>query len=371
MPVNSVDLTPMSPFTKWRQDTEIAIRKIFKGDQSHIDAFTAIRYDLTLSSGLNPKEEEGLSQRTYDKGLDQAEAILMSFINEIKEYPTKETPQEDLQPPNTFTIHWALEHVPLKFWVWFASLLLAAFIFGIAVGQISPVREIFSLFHSPTTFVDKPKNRDTTLPKTETDPNQPRAIESPAKKPKDDKKQPTPLTKEPITEGRNEPSTKVFQTTAGTGKEDKVEVLHNVVYDFSKGRWQTGGERSDVISKIDRISPTGISVLIPKITSSYTHVQLYQKGIPLIGNQKYLVRLTAIADKIVSIDAGFYKYGPPWNVLQNPDYATFDLSPEKKTIEREFRALATNDNAAFSFYLGDLPYETRVTIYDLKLMKMD
>ena len=165
-------------FTRWRQDTEIAIRKIFKGDQSHIDAFTAISYDLTLSSGLNPQEEESLSQRTYDKGLDQAEAILMSFINEIKEYPTKEMPQKELQPPNTFTIHWAFEYVPLKFWVWFAGLLLAAFIFGVAVGQITLVREIFSVFHSPTTLVDKPRNRDTPLPKMETNPNQPKAIET-------------------------------------------------------------------------------------------------------------------------------------------------------------------------------------------------
>jgi hypothetical protein len=168
-------------FTKWRQDTEIAIRKIFKGDPSHIDSFTAITYDLTLSSGLNPKEEESLCQRAYDKGLDQAEAVLMSFINEIKEYPTKEVPQEELQPPNTFTIHWAFDHVPLKFWAWFAGLLIAAFIFGVAVGQITLVREIFSVFHPPTTIVDKSRNRDAPLPKTETNPNQPKAIEPPQK----------------------------------------------------------------------------------------------------------------------------------------------------------------------------------------------
>jgi len=75
-------------FTKWRQDTESLIKLIFPGERDRVHAFTSIKYDPDLTSGLNPVEDETHCQRSYIVGLERAEAVLQSFIDEINDTST-------------------------------------------------------------------------------------------------------------------------------------------------------------------------------------------------------------------------------------------------------------------------------------------
>ncbi len=47
--------------------------------------------------------------------------------------------------PNRVTIGWLVQYVPVKYWIAFLGLLVAAFILGIQAGRISLVREVFKI----------------------------------------------------------------------------------------------------------------------------------------------------------------------------------------------------------------------------------
>jgi len=73
-----------SEFKKWKRDTEIAIQKIFGQATRHIDDFTKIRYYL----GSSLERED---RAYFCRSLDDAEAILQSFIDELLKYPDDES----------------------------------------------------------------------------------------------------------------------------------------------------------------------------------------------------------------------------------------------------------------------------------------
>lgn len=72
-----------SEFTKWRRDTEIAIERIFGKDSRNISDFLKINYHLRVFSSHTPDYEFDLA---YRRGLGNAEAVLSSMIDELKEY---------------------------------------------------------------------------------------------------------------------------------------------------------------------------------------------------------------------------------------------------------------------------------------------
>lgn len=67
-------------FTRWFRDTRIALERIFKDSQSHIDDFIRIDY-----SNIEYASDEEF-ERSYQIGLQTALEILNSFIDEIKDY---------------------------------------------------------------------------------------------------------------------------------------------------------------------------------------------------------------------------------------------------------------------------------------------
>lgn len=46
--------------------------------------------------------------------------------------------------PNKVTLYWLWRHVPVKFWICMASLLIGAFLIGVRVGQISWIQELIN-----------------------------------------------------------------------------------------------------------------------------------------------------------------------------------------------------------------------------------
>jgi hypothetical protein len=138
-------------FTKWRRDTEVTIREVFDGDQKHIDDFTSISYgsaELSLDFALSDKELEKKLQRTYEEGLEHAESILASFLDEIKEFWDQKRDikkRKGVETPEKVTIPWLLNNVPIHLWLAFASSLAGAFLLGIQASRISLVKEIFIL----------------------------------------------------------------------------------------------------------------------------------------------------------------------------------------------------------------------------------
>ena len=78
-------------FTKWHRNTKIAIEYTFGEDSQHVETFTRIRYSLGIISGGIPEYE---FQEAYVNGLQRAQAILESMLDEIEEYwPDNAQPQ--------------------------------------------------------------------------------------------------------------------------------------------------------------------------------------------------------------------------------------------------------------------------------------
>ncbi|MFG5381090.1 hypothetical protein [Yoonia sp. R2-816] len=72
-----------SKFTKWKRDTEIAIERVFSSDSRHSNDFKGISY--TPSSYMMDNPEPAFASALH-MGLDQAQAILSSMIDEIDTY---------------------------------------------------------------------------------------------------------------------------------------------------------------------------------------------------------------------------------------------------------------------------------------------
>lgn len=68
---------------KWLRDTEVALEHIFGADSRHKSDFTSISYSLSAFTSGTPDIE---FQRAYYRGLDEANSILESMIEEIQEY---------------------------------------------------------------------------------------------------------------------------------------------------------------------------------------------------------------------------------------------------------------------------------------------
>jgi hypothetical protein len=138
-------------FTKWHRDTEVVIREVFDGDQKHIDDFNSINYgsdDASLDFASPETEIEKRLQRKYEEGLEHAESILRSFMDEIKEFWDEEgdiKKGKGVKTPDKVTIPWLLNNVPIHLWLAFVGLLTSAFLLGIQASRISLIKEIFTL----------------------------------------------------------------------------------------------------------------------------------------------------------------------------------------------------------------------------------
>lgn len=93
-------------YKKWKRDTEVAIENIFGSDTRHLDDFQSIRYSLMAFSTGTPDSK---FQRRFIKGLDNAEQVLSSLIDEIEEY-WEDNP--DGQRPGVFS---RVEHICDRF----------------------------------------------------------------------------------------------------------------------------------------------------------------------------------------------------------------------------------------------------------------
>lgn len=82
-------------FAKWQRDTEIAIERVFTPGSRNISDFNKIRYTLMAwSSGT----EDHKFQEAYERGLAQADAILASMIDEIRDYALGDSDAESGAP---------------------------------------------------------------------------------------------------------------------------------------------------------------------------------------------------------------------------------------------------------------------------------
>ena len=87
-------------FTKWRRSAGLAIRYAFPDSDEHIQSFEGIRYSLMAFTAGTP---DSAFQNAYVSGLNAAEAILESMIEEIEEYwpEVSEAHADNAEPSET------------------------------------------------------------------------------------------------------------------------------------------------------------------------------------------------------------------------------------------------------------------------------
>jgi len=91
-------------FSKWQRDTRVDIEHIFSGNERHVREFSSISYHLgTL--GVYTNEIDRVQK--FNRGLDEAVALLDSMINEISLYGLGKTQElkEVLVGNNVFIGH--------------------------------------------------------------------------------------------------------------------------------------------------------------------------------------------------------------------------------------------------------------------------
>ena len=88
--------TKRKEFKKWQRDTEVAIENIFGQESRHVADFTSIRYSLSVSTSSTP---ESAWKQAFLRGLENADAVILSLIDEITEYW-----EDDDSPSNNLTL---------------------------------------------------------------------------------------------------------------------------------------------------------------------------------------------------------------------------------------------------------------------------
>lgn len=103
--------TDSSKFKKWRRDTEVAIENTFGTKGRHIKDFTRISY-IPFVFGAGTTDYE--FQQAYGNGLESADSVLNSMVEEIEEYWEDESqaqvspslPRDELaDSPKVFVVH--------------------------------------------------------------------------------------------------------------------------------------------------------------------------------------------------------------------------------------------------------------------------
>ena len=97
-------------FKKWHRDTEVAITNAFGESSDHAKKFRAIYF---FSFVISEFDSDRLDQQAYVSGLESADALLQSLIDEVEEYweDAREAPlpnRSESRRPNTnqvFIIH--------------------------------------------------------------------------------------------------------------------------------------------------------------------------------------------------------------------------------------------------------------------------
>lgn len=86
-------------FKKWKRDTEIVISYVFGETSRHLSDFNKISYSL---GGFSSSTPDSKFEEAFQRGLENAKAIVRSMIQEVQEYwdeeekiePVKEIPLE-------------------------------------------------------------------------------------------------------------------------------------------------------------------------------------------------------------------------------------------------------------------------------------
>ncbi len=78
-------------FKKWQRDTEVAIRNAFGESSDQVEKFNEIRFFSFIVSG---RRSDFMHQQAYDSGLESADALLQSLLDEVEEYW-----DDDPEPP--------------------------------------------------------------------------------------------------------------------------------------------------------------------------------------------------------------------------------------------------------------------------------
>ncbi|QWT22117.1 hypothetical protein KPL74_08930 [Bacillus sp. NP157] len=98
-------------FIKWKRDTEVALERIFGTEGRHRTDFANIRYSLgVVFSGM----PDSAYHEAYVGGLETARAVLLSIIDEIREFGSAASDETDgdLPRPDPFSL---VELICLRF----------------------------------------------------------------------------------------------------------------------------------------------------------------------------------------------------------------------------------------------------------------
>ncbi len=111
-------------------------------------------YSTQIISFFNEGISNFFGSPSY-KSVENIRGLMASIITRIERnpeilankskvsYPQANKGDDDLAYPKKITLFWLIKNVPITFWFWLVGLLIAAFLAGIRIAQVSWVKELF------------------------------------------------------------------------------------------------------------------------------------------------------------------------------------------------------------------------------------
>lgn len=131
----------------WQLETRIIINRLFGTGTPHVESFDGIRYNA-VAICIGGGQDCGQDKRYWCEGLDQADAFLKVLEDEIDRdtsfgwlHPQKAT--GTMGEDGKITLYWLWKHMPARFVGIGVGALLSAFFFGLKMGQVSWIKELF------------------------------------------------------------------------------------------------------------------------------------------------------------------------------------------------------------------------------------
>lgn len=118
--------------------TEVYLKKVFGKDSEYYERFCRISF---VPEGVIYNTGHYKNKEIWEDGISHYRSLLetLGYEFELKNLKGK----NELEYPSQVTWHWLKTHVPVKVWISFISLLIAAFIAGVTASECKITKLIF------------------------------------------------------------------------------------------------------------------------------------------------------------------------------------------------------------------------------------
>jgi hypothetical protein len=123
--------------------TEVYLKKVFGKDSEYYERFCRLSF---VPEGVIYNTGHYKNKEIWENGISNYSSLLetVGYEFELKNLKGK----NELEYQSQVTLHWLKAHIPIKIWISFISLLIAAFIAGVTASEYK-ITKFFITYKKP------------------------------------------------------------------------------------------------------------------------------------------------------------------------------------------------------------------------------